>query len=207
MSRTRPKARSIVRNSALRNFRLALWAVDLRLWTVKAISRSQSSDGYGADSGPSGGDSCRPAFHPPETDERRSANDAMGQGPPGVVRGAGGLLSLDGAAFADNLRPGLAVDPRCGGRGRDQGGNYAHLVAKRWWALPIPVEQGPAYRPESPLKPKEVPAIHALAARTFPICVDARHKAGHDRRESVRNRSHTGTNAPTLIRASARRAR
>jgi integrase len=31
--------------------------------------------------------------------------------------------------------------------------------SQRWWALRISVEQGPAYRPETPLKPKEVWAI------------------------------------------------
>ena len=50
-------------------------------------------------------------------------------GPPGVTGGAGGLVSLDGAAFANNLRRRLAVDPRCGGCGRDRRGRYRPVVS------------------------------------------------------------------------------
>src|SRR5271163_804657 len=55
-----------------------------------------------------------------------AAMPAHAPGPPGVTGGAGGLLSLDGAALANNLRRRLAVDPRCGGCGRDRRGRY-HL--------------------------------------------------------------------------------
>ena len=79
----------------------------------------------------------------------------MGQGPPGVTGGAGRLLSFDGAASASSLRRGLTVHPRCGGRGRDQGGNYAHLDPNAGGVYQISVKQGPAYRPETPAETKE----------------------------------------------------
>jgi hypothetical protein len=70
---------------------------------------------------------------------------------------------LDGAAFADNLRHGLAVDPRCGGRGRDQGRNYARLDPNAGGLYQIRVEQGPAYRPETPAEIKGVWTIRVRA--------------------------------------------
>ena len=78
----------------------------------------------------------------------------MGQGPPGVAGGAGGLPSLDGAAFADNLRRGSAVDPRCGGRGRDQEAIMRTLFPTLVGFTKSRVQQGPADLPETPAEIK-----------------------------------------------------
>jgi hypothetical protein len=66
---------------------------------------------------------------------------------------------LDGAAFASNLHRGLAVDPRGGGRGRDQGGNCAHLDPNAGGLYQIPWNKGRLIGQKRPLKPKEVWAI------------------------------------------------
>src|SRR5215471_1301680 len=44
---------------------------------------------------------------------------------------------------------GSANDPRCGGRGRDQGGNHARRDPSTCWPFESPLEQGPAHRPET----------------------------------------------------------
>jgi hypothetical protein len=66
---------------------------------------------------------------------------AHAPGPPGVTGGAGGLLSLDGAAFANNLRRRLAVDPRCGGCRRDRRGRYRPVNGRFFsgGSAPLPV--------------------------------------------------------------------
>ena len=73
---------------------------------------------------------------------------AHAPGPPGVTGGAGGLLSLDGAAFANNLRRRLAVDPRCGGCGRDRRGRYRPVNGRFFsgGSAPLPVVRRSAGR-------------------------------------------------------------
>ena len=59
---------------------------------------------------------------------------------------SGGLVSLDGAAFANNLRRRLAVDPRCGGCGRDRRGRYRPSRFFSGGSAPLPVVRRSAGR-------------------------------------------------------------
>jgi hypothetical protein len=51
---------------------------------------------------------------------------------------------------------GSANDPRCGGRGRDQGGNHARRDPSTCWPSKVPWNKGRLIGQKGPLKPKEV---------------------------------------------------
>jgi hypothetical protein len=51
---------------------------------------------------------------------------------------------------------GSANDPRCGGRGRDQGGNHARRDPSTCWPSKVPWNKGRLIGQKGPLKPKEL---------------------------------------------------
>jgi hypothetical protein len=80
----------------------------------------------------------------------------VGQGPPRVTGGAGGLLSLDGAAFASNLAAGQRLTLAAAGAVRIKEAIMRTSIPTLVGFIKFPWNKGRLIGQKRPLNPKEV---------------------------------------------------